>query len=246
MKEFLVRGNTLPETYHKALLKLKNRSECGITMEVRCPLEEPRISRLFPGGPYDLCRYELEITEGIFNCGVDQGLWHYTYHRRFAPWIWGVLDELRDNPDSRRACISVRDNEADEGSTDPACLQHIQFMIRNGRLDMYVLFRSNDAVRAAYMNAFALIRLQERVSSALAVPVGRYIHRANNFHCYPESRETLDKYIDRITSRGETTYNYSGDWKILMKDCIPAIYREASDQMMKGEYDEEENDEDES
>lgn len=235
MKEFLVRGVTLPETYHRALLELRDQSEISITMEVRHPLAEPRISRLFPGGPYDLCRYELEITEGIFNCGVDQGLWHYTYHQRFAPWIRGVLDELRDNPDSRRACISVRDNQADEGSTDPACLQHIQFMIRDGKLDMYVLFRSNDAVRAAYMNAFALIRLQERISSALGVPVGRYIHRANNFHCYPESRETLDKYIDRITSHGETTYNYSGDWKILMKDCIPAIYQEAAAQLQKSE-----------
>lgn len=235
MKEYLVRGATLPEAYHKALCVLKEESECGITIEVMCPQGEPRISRCFPGGSYDLRRYEMEMLDGIYDFAVERGLWHYTYYERYGRWLEGVLKELRDNPDSRRACISVRDNGADEGSEDPACLQHMQFQIRDGKLDMYVTFRSNDAVRAAYMNAFALTRLQEDVAGCLDVPVGRYIHRANNFHCYPESRGILDKYIKRIESGGETTYRYKGDWEKAMNACTEKILDEVRALKRKGE-----------
>ena len=75
-----------------------------------------------------------------------------------------IIDELRRNPDSRRAVIDIRDNSDDMYSDDPACLQHIQFFIRDNKLHMKVLFRSNDACKAAFMNAFALIMIQKMVA----------------------------------------------------------------------------------
>lgn len=237
MREILATGYTLPEAYHKALVKLSAEpsGECGMTMEVLNPIEEPRISRLFPGGPYDLMRYVLEMTEGIMDFEVERGNWHYTYHQRFAPWLDGVIEELKRDPNSRRACISVRDNAADEGSTDPACLQSMQFMIRDGKLDMHVLFRSNDAVRATFMNAFALICIQEKIAYVLNVKVGRYVHRATNFHVYPECRDTLEAYVKRIFSGKDLYYEYnSGDFGQQMTDSIPNICDMVEEQRLKG------------
>ena len=205
-----------------------------MTMEVLNPIEEPRISRLFPGGPYDLMRYVLEMSEGIMDFEVARGNWHYTYHQRFAPWLGGVIDELAKNPDSRRACISVRDNAADEGSTDPACLQSMQFMIRDGKLDMHVLFRSNDAVRAAFMNAFALIWIQDTVAFDLDIEPGRYVHRATNFHVYPECRDTLEAYVKRIFSGKDLYYQLYGDFGYQMVEAVPEIRGMAEEQRLKG------------
>ena len=196
------------------------------------PLDE--ISRLFPGGPYDLMRYVLEMSEGIMDFEVARGNWHYTYHQRFAPWLGGVIDELAKNPDSRRACISVRDNAADEGSTDPACLQSMQFMIRDGKLDMHVLFRSNDAVRAAFMNAFALIWIQDTVAFDLDIEPGRYVHRATNFHVYPECRDTLEAYVKRIFSGKDLYYQLYGDFGYQMVEAVPEIRGMAEEQRLKG------------
>ena len=237
MREILATGHTLPEAYHKALVKLSAEpsGECGMTMEVLKPTEDPMISRLFPGGPYDLMRYVLEMSVGILDFEVERGNWHYTYHQRFAPWLGGAIDELAKNPDSRRACISVRDNAADEGSTDPACLQSMQFMIRDGKLDMHVLFRSNDAVRAAFMNAFALIWIQEEVADFLGVEVGRYVHRAANFHVYPECRDTLEAYVKRIFSGKDLYYELDGDFGKQMSNSILDIYKMADEQRAKGE-----------
>lgn len=236
MREILATGRTLPEAYHKALVKLSAEpgGECGMTMEVLNPVQEPRISRLFPGGPYDLMRYVLEMTEGIMDFEVDRGNWHYTYHQRFAPWIDGAVDELKRDPKSRRACISVRDNEADEGSTDPACLQSMQFMIRDGKLDMHVLFRSNDAVRATFMNAFALIWIQDVIALELDIEPGRYVHRATNFHVYPESRGTLDAYVKRIFSGKDLYYQLHGPFGYQMFDAVPEIRKMAEEQKRKG------------
>ena len=236
MREILATGHTLSEAYHKALVKLSGEpsGECGMTMEVLNPVQEPRISRLFPGGPYDLMRYVFEMTEGIMDFEIERGNWHYTYHQRFAPWIDGVVDELMWNPKSRRACISVRDNAADEGSADPACLQSMQFMIRDGRLDMHVLFRSNDAVRATFMNAFALICIQEKMAYVLNVKVGRYVHRATNFHVYPECKDMLEAYVKRIFSGKDLYYEYGGDFGRQMADSIPDICRMVEKQKRKG------------
>ena len=120
--------------------------------------------------------------------------------------------------------MSIRTPD-DIGSDDPACLQHLQYFIRNGCLDCTVLFRSNDACKATFMNAFALIMLQKRIADALGVPVGRYVHRANSFHCYEKDFGLLDGYVYRIKNNDlmSITYNYEDDWDELMEDEIPEI-----------------------
>lgn len=235
MYEALVCGYTLPEAYHDALkvLSASTNDEISITMKVTDPLAEPRISRCFPGGPADLERYVQEMVHGVMDFEVDTGNWKYTYHKRIAQWINFVIYELKRDPNSRRAAISVRDNRLDAFSEDPACLQNIQFMIREGKLNMYVLFRSNDAVRATFMNAYALIEIQKYIADNLGVPVGEYIHRANSFHVYPESKATLEGYLKRIYSDEESTFNYEGDWDELMEEAKPAIAQMIEEQKKK-------------
>jgi thymidylate synthase len=136
-----------------------------------------------------------------------------------------IVEELKRNPSSRRAVLLIRDWQKDSASEDPACLQHIQYFIRNGRLDCVVMFRSNDACKATYMNAFALIMLQKRFADQLGVPVGTYSHRANSFHCYEKDFRMLDGYVRRIQSEDieDLTFDYEDGWKDIMEDAQPAI-----------------------
>lgn len=235
MYEKIVRSRTLPEAYHRALLALL---ECGIdtdcpdwnttqreialTMVVNQPLREPMISRCFIGGPRELEQYRQEMLDGILDFEVERGNWSYTYHQRMAPQIPFIITELKRNPDSRRAVIDIRTAD-DMGSDDPACLQHIQYFIRDGKLHCKVLFRSNDACKAAFMNAFALIMLQKRIADELGVPVGSYTHRANSFHCYEKDFPMLEGYVRRIKDGRDLTYYYEGEWDELMEEAKPAI-----------------------
>lgn len=237
-RECLVCENTLPEAYHAALRKLHNLGdfapcpdydtemrECGMTLHVERPTWEPRISKLMPAGPRELEQYRQEILDGILDFEIEKGKWAYTYHSRMAEQIPFILEELKRNPYSRRAVIDIRDWKYDSQTDSPACLQHIQFFIRDGELDMSVLFRSNDAVKATFMNAFALICLQEKIAGELGVEVGTYTHRVNNFHAYMNDWDLLKCYAEDINTKPtkHLTYNYKGEWQDYMDEFKPEI-----------------------
>jgi thymidylate synthase len=135
------------------------------------------------------------------------------------PWI---IEELRREPYSRRATIMIG-SPYDHLLESPACLQTIQYLIRDDKLHCKVLFRSNDAAKATFMNAYALIRLQERIAKTLGAGMGTYTHRANSFHCYGRDYKMLDGYVRRLESGSEVTYNYEGDWDERMEAAKPAI-----------------------
>ena len=235
MKEFFIEGRTLPEVYHKALVMLEKngeivdcpdydqlQKECTMTMHIEEPLAEEMISKLLICGPKELRQYEFEILDGIldFVIGKSENLWEYTYHNRFVHWLDFVIADLQREKYSRRAAISIRDNEIDSQTTHPACLQNIQFFIRNEKLDMCVLFRSRDLPEAWFMNAFALIKLQSRIADELGVPVGTYSDRSNSCHAYEKNFGLLEGYVRKIETEPfeETVYPYKGFFEDMMAE----------------------------
>lgn len=237
MNELYVDGTNLSEAYHNALTQLWEwgdetdcadwnckQLECSMTMCVVNPLNDPMISRCFIGGPYELQQYVMEMLDGILDFKVEDELtWDYTYHQRYAWQYDWLINELKRNPSTRRAVLAIRDPNVDMEVDDPACMQHIQYFIRDNKLHCKVLFRSNDACKATFMNAFALIMLQKKIADELGIEVGTYTHRANSFHCYEKDYPMLESYVKRINSGENLTYNYKGEWKPLMKESIPKI-----------------------
>ena len=246
MYETIVRGRTLPEAYHAALKELElhglhtdcadwntTQKEVSMTMVVEEPLAEPMISKLFIGGPRELEQYRQEMLDGILDFEIAKGNWTYTYHDRMVNYhgfdqVQFVIDELKRSPSSRRAVILVRDADVDLGNDDPACLQHIQYFIREGKLEAKILFRSNDACKATFMNAFALILLQKRIADALGVEMGAYVHRASSFHCYEKDFGMLEGYVKRMEAAEDeydVAYDYDDEdgWKDMMEDAKPEI-----------------------
>lgn len=242
MRELNVKGYSLAEVYHKALVELKqygelmysddwgcNCLEASMTMTVTNPLAEPMISRLCICSPESLEQYRQELLDGILDFNIGK-TWDYTYHDRMIypveQKVW-VVNELTKNPQSRRAVIDVRIPEKDCFSNDPACLQHIQYFIRNGKLDCCVLFRSNDATRATFMNSFGLIMLQKDIADKLRVEVGTFTLRANSFHCYENEFKNLENYVKKIEKVGITDrsiiFNYKNDWDKKMEDSKEVI-----------------------
>jgi thymidylate synthase len=245
MKEVLVQGKTLPEAYHKAILALdsegaviscndwnQKQKEVSMTFIAENPLEEPMISRLSIGGFRELQQYVMEVLDGILDFKIGDGTcWEYTYHDRLVNYngfnqLDFMINELKRNSDTRRAVAIIRDNKIDPFNADPACLQHLQFFIREDKLHCKVLMRSNDAVEASFMNAFAFIMLQKSAADKLGVKVGSYTHRANSYHCYEKDFKLLEQYIKGINnskSIEEITYNYEDYYKELMEESIDEI-----------------------
>ncbi|MCL1847818.1 MAG: thymidylate synthase [Coriobacteriia bacterium] len=208
--------------------------ECRMTLHIEEPLKEPRISKCIICGPRELEQYRLEILDGLLDFAVDvqverngvmEPLEDYTYHHRMTrplDQLDFIVNELRRNPQmsSRRAVIGIRDNLRDSQLQNPACLQSLHFLVRQGKLDLCVMFRSNDFAQAFFMNAFGLICLQERVAGQLGIPVGTYAQTSNSMHVYEQNLEMFAAFASRIASEPleALTYDYEGFFKQMMDD----------------------------
>ncbi len=111
MVTLFVKGNSIAETWEKALVELWNNGismpteydvdphtgfkhppskDCMMTMVVENALAEPRLHCCLEGGPAELAEYKLEVVDGIKDHWVKQNPedteWTYTYHNRLFNW----------------------------------------------------------------------------------------------------------------------------------------------------------------
>jgi thymidylate synthase len=219
------------------------------------PLKEPMIHKDFPGGPEDLQEYVMEVCEGIKDHLVrnsrDPGdtRWEYTYHQRLFAYQVPTLQpydqietlcvKLAKTPYTRRAQAVTWMVWEDNDCYDPACMQSIWCRIteEDGQpfLSMNVRFRSNDAYKAAFMNIFALVQLQQKIANRVSelsgrtVKPGRYCHLADSYHLYGSYfREFESRFLTALEKRtfGQRTLRYL-DLREIMESARSAILEKA-------------------
>jgi thymidylate synthase len=233
---------------------------CDATMliTIEDPLSEPMIHRDMPGGFEALEEYCMEVTEGIKDHLVrdqndsDDQRWEYTYHQRLFGYehlphlivgrpvydqIEIMCQKLANSPHTRRAQAVTWKVWEDNDCYDPACLQSVWCRVIDGQLCMNVRFRSNDAYKAAFMNIFALVRLQtmiaERVQelSGMPIRVGRYCHIADSYHIYGSNMAEFEaRFLGAIDKRSfeERTFRYE-DVRNIMQEARPGILKKAKE-----------------
>jgi thymidylate synthase len=107
-------------------------------------------------------------------------------------WQWSrgnqldyVINELKYNPESRRASISIYDaKDRYNFENDTPCTYAINFCIVHNKLHMTVMMRSNDLWYGFCNDQYCFSKLQEMVSNELKIQVGSYYHFVNNIHIY--------------------------------------------------------------
>lgn len=105
------------------------------------------------------------------------------------------IDQLKDNPNSRQAWISIYDGkEKDDYKYDTPCTMCVGFDIKNGKLDMTVIMRSNDLIYGFANDQYCFSKLQQMVADHLQLPVGTYTHFAHDLHIYERHYNMKDNY----------------------------------------------------
>ena len=109
------------------------------------------------------------------------------------PWIAeGVLnqwefvkEELKDDPDSRRAVIHIRTPvDSVKAKLDVPCTLTLQFFIRDEKLNLVVNMRSSDVILGIAYDIPAFTLMQELLAKELGTDVGHYMHTSNSLHIY--------------------------------------------------------------
>lgn len=228
-------AKTLPEAWERSLVVLR---ETGVIIDteyneksidapaviiVEEPFAEPRIhlKGIVAGSLKGLLDYVDEVVKGIHDYLVEKV--GYTYHERLFSYrlpdntivnqIVRVVEKLRKVPYTRRAQAITWQPWKDLETEHPPCLQRMWFRVVNGKLVMHTHMRSNDALKAAYMNMYAFTELQKYVAHQLGVEVGRYIHIADSYHVYEKDWKWFKTFVEQIESgeskkRWRTTEEY--------------------------------------
>lgn len=104
--------------------------------------------------------------------------------------IAGVVDRLVRDPHSRRASAVVwAPEDAVRQSNDIPCTFGAFFHVREERLVMQTIMRSNNAYRILPFNLFEFTMLQELVAAQLGRELGPYLHHAGSMHVYDNEFE---------------------------------------------------------
>ena len=167
-----------------------------ILIVVQNPISGDMKSPLCRFGDAGMKQYRLDLlygTDSDFVYTYHDRLFHYTCgaddipndYRFNVDQIANIITKLKEEPNSRRAQAITWYPEDDLTSDNPPCLQRIQFLIRDGKLNMDVNFRSNDCLSAFGQNAYAFAYLLEYMANKLCVGIGIYTHYITSAHCYP-------------------------------------------------------------
>lgn len=107
-----------------------------------------------------------------------------------------VVEMLKEDPDTRRAVISIYENGLDLGvvSKDIPCNNWLHFIIRDGRLHLNVATRSNDLFWGwSGINQFEWSALLEIVAGLVGVGVGHITYNITSLHLYEHHYERAAK-----------------------------------------------------
>lgn len=185
--------------------------------------------------------------------------WEYTYHQRLFKYslenaglpkgitlaedlvkVYDQIDmmcqKIANCPHTRRAQAITWKVWEDNECYDPACLQSIwaRCLVDENDvwwLNMNVRMRSNDAYKAAFMNMFAFIQLQQYMANKIAkyagktVKLGRYVHMADSYHLYGSYfKEFEGRFLKNYKERefADRVFNYV-DVKDIMDEAVPGI-----------------------
>jgi thymidylate synthase len=164
------------------------------------------------------------------------------YTRRAQAVTWMVWE---DNDCYDPACMQSiwcriveesRSREVKKSNTDLPDFSTSQLLDSSTlQLCMNVRFRSNDAYKAAFMNIFALVQLQQKIANRVSelsgrtVKVGRYSHLADSYHLYGSYFEEFEsRFLTALEKRTfeQRTMRYE-DLRESMENARPAILEKA-------------------
>ena len=149
------------------------------------------------------------IKEFLFFLGSFQfELLQSKYPKRTLEQLNPVVEELKSDPFTRRATISILDGFSDNKLLEPLrsgeiskaeypCTESITFMIRNNRLHIYVFMRSQNMYNVFPYDYYNFISLRDEVFMQLkehypALQVGKFYSTVKFCHVYEKFEEQIN------------------------------------------------------
>lgn len=130
------------------------------------------------------------------------GEFEYAYNTRIKVSLNKVIEELKRNPDSRQAIISIWNPKLDidgiGGDYRVPCSMYYQLMIRKDRVNIIYNQRSADVVTHFGNDVYLAWKMMEYVAMYTNNRPGYLFHNIGSLHAYKKDWPTLKQCIEDI------------------------------------------------
>lgn len=126
-----------------------------------------------------------------------------------------IVELLKIDIHSRRAVININvPNENVIETKDEMCTVCLQFLVRDNKLNLSVVMRSNDLYFGLPADICAFCEWQKYVADKLGLEYGSYTHHAISLHIYERDFDKFNKILDeRIVDEKPFTINHKNLWE---------------------------------
>ncbi len=120
-----------------------------------------------------------------------------------AQWRNGVdqvqdlINEIKNNPNSRRMIISAWNVAELNKMALPPCHTLVQFDLHDGKLNAQLYQRSNDAFLGGFFNVASYSLFMHMIASHLDLEVGSFVHTFGNVHIYHNHIDQVKQLLTR-------------------------------------------------
>ncbi len=108
-----------------------------------------------------------------------------------------ILDQIKNNPDSRRIIVSAWNVAEIENMALPPCHSFFQFYVADGKLSCQLYQRSADIFLGVPFNIASYALLTMMVAQACDLKPGDFIHTLGDAHLYSNHLEQVDLQLSR-------------------------------------------------
>jgi thymidylate synthase len=170
------------------------------------------LSEMLAYDPPIMYKYSTDLYDKHYDL-LEDGRMQYTYANRFFEYsqFINIYRQLKDNPTSKRCCIVIyTPYDTDPNRKDVPCTTQYEFIIRNNKLYMTVMYRSWDFFGGFKTYDFVLSSfVQQMLASWLKVDLGDLSFYANSLHFYERDRKLMESLVDEVK---DFDYKKSGEF----------------------------------
>lgn len=137
---------------------------------------------------------------------------NYTYGQRLfthrgIDQIQNMIDQLKEEPWTRRAVAVTWDVVTDARNSHAPCLDLVQALVENDTLYLTAYIRSNDMYEAWPRNNFALRRLQQMIATGAGLSMGTLTTVSNSAHIYAARWNEASAVVEKRGRVGTHTWS---------------------------------------
>jgi len=108
-----------------------------------------------------------------------------------------VLEEIKKNPTSRRLVIEMWNVDDNDKMNLPPCAHHLQFVVKDGKVNLLLKQRSQDFLTANFFNVCEYALLLHMVARHTGYEVGILTHVIGDCHLYNKHLKHAEELLTR-------------------------------------------------